>query len=161
MLFSPHYSLASVYTVNIAPWWTLVFFMLCFPFILDKTALSSLLQKFVHPGDTCCFSSLRCSMLSFTSDSACIVASLVAQTVRESAHNARDPGSIPGLERSPGEGKGHPLQYSCLENSMDRGAWRATIHGVTRVGHSWAAHTHTHTHTHTECLYCAWILNCM
>ena len=39
--------------------------------------------------------------------------------------NARDVGSIPGLRRSPGEGNGHPLQYSCLENSMDRGAWRA------------------------------------
>ena len=43
-----------------------------------------------------------------------------------------DPGSIPGLGRSPGEGNGYPLQYSCLENSMDRGAWEATIHGVTK-----------------------------
>ena len=41
-------------------------------------------------------------------------------------------GSIPGLERFPGEGNGNPLQYSCLENSMDRGAWWATIHGVTK-----------------------------
>ena len=47
-----------------------------------------------------------------------------------SACNAGDPGSIPGLGRSPGEGNGNPLQYSCLENSMDRGAWRATVHGV-------------------------------
>ena len=45
--------------------------------------------------------------------------------------NAGDLGSIPGLERSPGEGNGNPLQYSCLENSMDRGAWWATVHGVT------------------------------
>ena len=45
--------------------------------------------------------------------------------------NAGDLGSIPGLERSPGEGNGSPLQYSCLENSMDRGAWWATVHGVT------------------------------
>ena len=44
-------------------------------------------------------------------------------------------GLIPGLGRSPGEGNGNPLQYSCLENPMDRGAWRATVHGVTRVGH--------------------------
>ena len=51
-----------------------------------------------------------------------INASLVAQTV-ESAYNAGDPGSIPGSGRSPGEGNGNPLQYSCLENSMDRGAW--------------------------------------
>ena len=49
--------------------------------------------------------------------------SLVAQTVKASAYNARDLGSIPGLGRSPGEGNGNPLQYSCLENSMDPGAW--------------------------------------
>ena len=55
---------------------------------------------------------------------------LVAQTV-ESACNAGDLGSIPGLGTSPAEGNGNPLQYSCLENSMDRGAWWAIIHGVT------------------------------
>ena len=44
----------------------------------------------------------------------------------------RDTGLIPGSERFPGEGNGNPLQYSCLENSMDRGAWRATVHGVTK-----------------------------
>ena len=49
-----------------------------------------------------------------------------------SACNARDPASIPRLGRSPGEGHGNPLQHSCLENSMDRGAWRATVHGVTK-----------------------------
>ena len=46
--------------------------------------------------------------------------------------NAGDMGSIPKLGRSPGEGNGNPLQYSCLENSMDRGAWRATVHGVAK-----------------------------
>ena len=46
--------------------------------------------------------------------------------------NAGDPGSIPGLERSPGGRHGNPLQYSCLENPMDRGAWRATAHKVTK-----------------------------
>ena len=51
---------------------------------------------------------------------------------KESACSAGDPGSIPGSGRSPGEGNGYPLQYCCLENSMDRGAWRATVHGVTR-----------------------------
>ena len=45
-----------------------------------------------------------------------------------SAYNAGDPGSIPGLGRSPGERNGNPLQYSCLENSMDGGAWQATAH---------------------------------
>ena len=42
---------------------------------------------------------------------------------------------IPGLGRSPGEGNGNPLQHSCLGNPVDRGAWRATVHGVIRVGH--------------------------
>jgi len=46
--------------------------------------------------------------------------------------NAGDLGSIPGLERSPGEEHGNPLQYSCLENSMDRGAWRAPVHGIAK-----------------------------
>ena len=46
--------------------------------------------------------------------------------------NAEDTGSIPGPGRSPGEGNGNPLQYSCLENPMDRGAWWDTVHGVTK-----------------------------
>ena len=59
---------------------------------------------------------------------------------KESAFNAGDPGAIPGLGRSPGEENGYPLQYSCLENSKDRGFWRDTVHGVVksqggRVGH--------------------------
>ena len=52
--------------------------------------------------------------------------------VKASARNAGDPGSIPGMGRSPGEGNGDPLQCSCLENPMDRGAWWATVHGVTK-----------------------------
>ena len=51
--------------------------------------------------------------------------------VEVSACNAGDLGSIPGSGRSPGEGNGNPLQYSCLENPMDRGAWWATVHRVT------------------------------
>ena len=54
---------------------------------------------------------------------------------KESACNAGDLGSIPELGGSPGEGNGNSLQYSCLENSLDRETWRATVHGVTRVGH--------------------------
>ena len=50
---------------------------------------------------------------------------------KESACNGGDLGLIPGLGRSPGEGNGNPLQYYCLENPMDRGAWWATVHGVT------------------------------
>ena len=49
---------------------------------------------------------------------------------KEPACNVGDTGSIPGLGRSPGEGNGNPLQYSCLENPMDRGAWQAIVHGV-------------------------------
>ena len=54
---------------------------------------------------------------------------------KESARGAGDPGSVPGSGRSPGEGNGNPFQDSCLENSMDRGARWATVHGVTRSEH--------------------------
>ena len=53
---------------------------------------------------------------------------------KESACNAGDPGSIPGSGRSPEEGNGNPLQYSCLEKPTDRGAWQTTVH---RVAKSW------------------------
>ena len=53
--------------------------------------------------------------------------------VKESASNAGNSGSIPGSERCPAEGNGNPLQYSCLENPMNRRAWRATIYGVTKL----------------------------
>ena len=52
--------------------------------------------------------------------------------VKAPASNAGDPGPIPGLGRSPGEGNGNPLQYSCLENPMDGEAWQATVHGVAK-----------------------------
>ena len=55
--------------------------------------------------------------------------------VKASASNAGDPGSIPGLGRSPGEGNGNPLQYSCLENPMDGGTGRLQSKGSQRVGH--------------------------
>ena len=51
---------------------------------------------------------------------------------KESASNAGDPDSIPGSGRSPGEGNGYPIQYSCLENPMERGARQATVRGVTK-----------------------------
>ena len=62
-------------------------------------------------------------------------ASLVAQMVRNSPANAETVGSIPRLGRSPGEGNGNPLQYACLGNSMDRGAWWLQSMGLQRVGH--------------------------
>ena len=58
---------------------------------------------------------------------------LCGSTGKESACNAGDLGLIPGLGRSPGEGKGYPLQYSGLENSVDRGIWQATVHEVTAL----------------------------
>ena len=59
-------------------------------------------------------------------------ASLIAQLVKKSACNAGDLDSIPGSGRSPGEGNGNPLQYSCLGNPTDRGAWRATVHSIAK-----------------------------
>ena len=64
---------------------------------------------------------------------------------KESACNVGDLGSIPGSERSPGEGNGNPLQYSCLENSVGTGAWWATVLGVTKIGQVWATNTFTFT----------------
>ena len=55
--------------------------------------------------------------------------------VKNPPAKAGDAGLISGLVRSPGEGNGHPLQYACLGNAVDRGAWRGAVHGVTRVGH--------------------------
>ena len=56
----------------------------------------------------------------------------------QSACSEGDSGSITESGRSPGKGNGNPLQYPCLGNLMDRGAWQATVHGVTRVGHDLA-----------------------
>ena len=62
---------------------------------------------------------------------------------KESASNVRDPGSFLGLGRSPGKWNGYPLQYSCLENSIDRGAWWTTVHRVTK---SWTQLSNYHFH---------------
>ena len=68
--------------------------------------------------------------------------SLVAQMVKKLPANAGDPDSIPGSGRFPGEGNGSPLQYSCLENTMDRGTWQATVHGSQRVRYDRVTNTH-------------------
>ena len=68
---------------------------------------------------------------------------------QESVCNAGDLGSTPGGRRFPRERNSNPLQYSCLENSMDIGAWQATVHGVAK-SQTWLNNTHTHTHTHTH-----------
>ena len=62
---------------------------------------------------------------------------------KESTCDARDPGSVPGSGRSPGEGNGYPLQYSYLENSLDRGAWQATVHQVAK-SRTWLSDWHIH-----------------
>ena len=66
------------------------------------------------------------------------------------SRQCRDEGSVPELGRSPREGNGNPLQYSCLRDPMDRGAWQAADHGSQRNRHSWASE---HTHTHCTLLY--------
>ena len=71
---------------------------------------------------------------------------LVVKNPPANARDIRDMGSIPGWKRSPGGGHGNPLQYSCLENSMDRAAWRATVHRVTKSDMT----EHTHIHPYTE-----------
>ena len=69
----------------------------------------------------------------------------LVENLRASAGGARDMGSIPGWGRSLGEGNGNPLQYSCLENSMDRGTWWATVPGVTESDMIECMYTRTHT----------------
>ena len=73
---------------------------------------------------------------------------LVARLVKNLPANAGDAGDvdlIPGSGRSPGEGNGNPLQYACLKNSIDRGAWQATVHGVSNTRTQLSKHPYTHT----------------
>ena len=83
---------------------------------------------------------------------------LVVKNLPANAGDAGDPGSIPGSGRSPGGGHDNPLQYSCLENPVNRGAWRATVHGVSKESDTGKAtkraRTHTHTSMQTEKLKC-------
>ena len=71
----------------------------------------------------------------------CFLGGAVPMSLPASAGGARDTGLVPGLGRSPGEGKGYPLQDSCLENSTDRGVWRVTVHEVVK------SQTRVSTHT--------------
>ena len=75
--------------------------------------------------------------------------------VKASACNVGDLGSIPGSGRSPGEGNGNPLQYSCLENPIDRGAWWATVHGVAKSRTQLSNFTSLHMHMYVDVCVCA------
>ena len=74
----------------------------------------------------------------------------ISHEVKASTCNAGDLGSIPGSGRSPGEGNGNPLQYSCLENPMDGGAWWATVHWVAKSRTRLSDFTHSLTHSHAS-----------
>ena len=93
-----------------------------------STALGSL-QHLTHAGCLCNFRSMGVFLKVFP---LCPLGASLETDGRESACNAGHQGSIPGLGRSLGGGNGNPLQYSCLKNSMDRGAWRAIVHGVAK-----------------------------
>ena len=77
--------------------------------------------------------------------------------VKASAWNAGDPGSIPGSGRSPGEGNGNPLQYSCLENPMEGEPGRLQSMGSQRVGHDWATSLHFHFYKRPAYLSCTFL----
>ena len=79
----------------------------------------------------------------FNNPSQRLWASLLTQMGKECACNAGDPGSVPAFGRSPGEGNGNPPEYSCLENSMDRGTWQYTVHRV-RKSWTWLSDYHFH-----------------
>ena len=81
---------------------------------------------------TCCFSLAAFNILPLCLIFVSLTGFPGGSDSKASAYNAGDPGSIPGLGRSPGEGNGNLLQYSCLENPMDGGAWQATVRGVAK-----------------------------
>ena len=91
------------------------------------------------------------SLVGFTGDT-------VIKNLPVNAGDTGDLGSIPGSGRSPGVGNGNPLQYSCLENSMDKGDWQATVcHvGVSESNVTKHAHIHTHTHSYSQ-EPCCWM----
>ena len=104
-----------------------VFVFLC----LWLTSLSMMFLRFIHV-------EVNGKMFFFYGRIICSRASPHSSVSRESACSAGDLGLIPGSGRVFGEGNGNPLQYSCLENPMNRGAWQATVHWVTRVRHNLA-----------------------
>ena len=82
----------------------------------------------------------------------------MAQMVKRLLQCGR-PGLIPGSGRSPGEGNGNPLQYSCLENSMDRGAWKAIVHGIAESDAAEQLHCFTRYHNFGASQVVQWVKN--
>ena len=87
-----------------------------------------------------------------------IQVALVVKNLPANAGDKRDVGLIPELGRSSGGGHGNPLQYSCLENPMDRGAWRAMVHRVAELDTNERLHMHAHT-SPKECHALCWALS--
>ena len=97
---------------------------------------------------------LDCTFSPFTRASQVV---LVAKNLPANAGDVRDKSLVPGSGRSPGEGHGNPLQYSCLDNPMDRGAWQATVLRVTK-SQTRLKGLNTNTHLPKSCTYCPFSL---
>ena len=103
---------------------------------LGKTSVQPVLSLPIDPAPaSMLWGNVTCPLITPIFFAICTLGFPCGASGKESACNAGDVGSIPGSGRSPGEGTGSPLQYSCLENPMDRGTWWATVHVVTRVRH--------------------------
>ena len=91
-------------------------------------------------------------VLSYTLEAVGFLGGTVVKKLPANAGDGWVAGLIPGSGRSPGGGNGNPLQYSCLENPVDRGDWQATVYGVTKESDTTEC-IHTHSHTHTLSLF--------
>ena len=114
--------------------------------MLHRKSISTSAQKLVsfsYRIEYCAISSSSGNMLLFSVYAVPSLDFPGGSDSKEPVYNAGDLGSIPGSGRSPGEGNGDPLQYSCLENSMDRGTWRAIVHGITK-SQTWPSDWHFH-----------------
>ena len=117
---SPHCPCIGLFFRNYNPVCTL--FLFCFVFMTMKIMNCPCGYSFV----------LFFYFLFFQYLPSTTLSSRLPSVVKNQLANAGDAGSVPGSGRSPGEGNGNPLQYSCLDNPLDRGAWQAIVHGVTK-----------------------------
>ena len=124
------------------------------PFLFSSFYLCLLSFEYIPPDHLCAHEYVCTYIHSFPHSS----------VVKESACSAEDLALISGSWRSLGEENGNPLQYSCLGNAMDGGAWWATVHGVARVGHDWATKPPPHIppdHLSARGYVCIYIFTCM